>query len=117
MTLNDLGHEQKLALVALLKLFAMSDNAIEEGEAEEIGQVAEAFGDALYRELLDEVNERFKDETCLLEFLATIRDRGARDLIYGAIMEESMAAPSVHPRTDLLDWLTTEWQIAVRESD
>ncbi len=117
MTLTDLGHEQKLALVALLKLFAMSDNAISEGEQAEINQVAAAFGDATYRDLLDEVDQRFADEARLQAFLTTIRERGARELIYGIVMEESMCAPSLHPRTDLLDWLREAWQITVDETE
>jgi len=117
MRIEDLGYEQKLALVALLKLFALQDNAIGEGEQNEIDRVAAAFGDVPYRELLEEVDRRFEDESRLREFLTTIRERGARELIYGMVMEESMSAPSLHPRTDLLDWLRGAWEIVVDETE
>jgi len=117
MTLDDLDHEQKLALVALLELFAMADNSITEHEEAEISTVADHFGNETYRALLDEVDERFPNEQRLQSFLETIREQAAQELIYGMVMEESMNAPTIHPRTDFLDWLRSTWNIEVREEE
>ncbi len=117
MQLQDLNHRQQLALVALLECFALSDNTISEGEAEEIKLVAEAFGDETFRALLDEVNAEFEDESDLQDFLeADILDQDARDLIFGLILDLTMSSPVVHPRIELLDWLRATWDIAVTES-
>ena len=117
MRLQDLDHDQRVALVALLECFALSDNTISEGEAAEIRLVAETYGEATYRTLLDEVDSRFEGETELQAFLRDrITDPAARDLIFGLLLDLSMSSPVVHPRIDLLDWLRETWSIRVDES-
>ncbi|MBT3192741.1 MAG: hypothetical protein HN341_09330 [Verrucomicrobia bacterium] len=115
MTLSQLSHEQKLALVALLELFTMADGTVSDGEAEQINQIAEELGDAEYRTLLDETETRFEDIEMLKESLLTIRERAARELIYGLLMEEVMNAPTTGHRPELLEWLKAEWAIEVKE--
>jgi hypothetical protein len=116
MTLSQLSHEQKVALVALLELFTMADGTVSEGEAAQINQIAEGLGDAQYRELLDESEQRFNDVEMLKASLLTIQERGARELIYGLLMEEVMNAPSTSHRPELLDWLKDEWSIEVKDA-
>jgi hypothetical protein len=117
MQLQELDRDQRVALVALLECFALSDNTISEGEAAEIRLVAETYGDASYRELLDEVESRFEGETELQAFLRDqITDPTARELIFGLVLDLSMSSPVVHPRIDLLDWLRETWAIQVNET-
>ena len=115
MTLSQLDHEQKLALVALLELFTMADGMISEGEAAQINTIAEGLGDVAYRELLDEAETRFADVDMLKESLLTIKERGARELIYGLLLEEVMNSPAVSPSPELLEWLKDAWAIEVSE--
>ena len=116
MTLTELSHEQKLALVALLELFTMADGTVSDGEAAKINQIAEALGDAEYRALLDESEEQFADVEMLKEALQAIHEQGARELIYGLAMEEVMNSPSTTPCPEILGWLRSEWDIQVSEA-
>jgi len=114
MRIENLSHEQRIALVALVEAMAISDGAISEGEERKIGQVAEALGDEAYRSLLDEAEQRFADREQLREFLKTVTDAAAQELIYGAVMEEAVTVPSVdHAASELLNWLKGAWDIRV----
>jgi len=117
MTISGLSYEQKLALVALLELFVMADGLVTEGEVKEINQIASELGDAEYRELMNEADARFKGIDNLKELLTTIRERAARELIYGLVLEEVMSAPSPTKVPEILDWLKAEWQIEVSEAE
>ncbi len=116
MTLTQLSHEQKLALVALLELFTMADGTVSDGEVAQINRIADGLGDEAYRELLDETAERFADVEMLKASLLTINERAARELIYGFVLEEVMSSPSTTPIPDLLEWLRGEWQIEVSDA-
>jgi hypothetical protein len=116
MTLLQLDHEQKLALVALLELFTMADGVVSEGEAAQINKIAEGIGDEAYRDLLNVAEERFADVEMLKASLLTIKERGARELIYGLLMEEVMNSPAVSPSPALLDWLKEAWEVDVSEA-
>ena len=115
MTLSGLSHDQKLGLVALLELFAMSDGVVSESETKQINKIVEGLGDEEYRKLMDEADTQFADVDMLKSWLEAIKERGARELIYGLVMEEVMNAPTtVH--TELLDWLKSEWNIQVTDA-
>ncbi len=116
MTLSGLSHDQKLGLVALLELFAMSDGVISEGESKQINKIAEELGDEEYRELMEETDSQFADIEMLKSWLEAIKERGACELIYGMVMEEVMSAPATVHRPELLDWLKTVWEIKVTEA-
>ena len=112
MTIANLSHDQKLGLVALLEAVAMANREISEGEQKEIAMVATALGDEEYRKLIGEVETRFDGLDSLKEFLKTIEDKPARDLIFGTVWEESTADPLIkETESDLLDWLAKTWDI------
>ena len=116
MELTELTRNQQLALVALIENITMTDGTVVEGEQQKIGQIAEKLGEDNYRELLNDVDERIKDEDALKQFLLEVADQKARNLIYGAAMEEVMLAPSVsHGQSELLDWLKDKWTIEIQE--
>ncbi len=116
MTLTELSHEQKLALVALLELFTMADGTVSDGEVAQINRIADGLGDVAYRDLLDETEERFADVEMLKASLLAINERAARELIYGLVMEEVMNSPSTIPSPELLDWLKEKWEIEVSDA-
>jgi len=116
MTLSGLSHDQKLGLVALLELFAMSDGVVSEGETKQINKIVKGLGDEKYRKLIDEADSKFTDVDMLKSWLESIKERGARELIYGLVMEEVMNAPATTPSPELLDWLKAEWDIKVTDA-
>ena len=116
MELADLNRHQQIALVALIEKIAMSDGTVVEGEQKKIAQLTAKLGEDNDRELLDQVDERIPDRDALKKFLRTIDSQEARDLIYGAAMEEVMLAPStIHEESSFLAWLKDEWTIQVQE--
>ena len=116
MTLSGLSHDQKLGLVALLELFAMSDGVVSESETKQISKIAEGLGDEEYRELMNEADSQFADVDMLKSWLEAIKERGARELIYGLVMEEVMNAPTTTHSPELLAWLKDEWEIQVTDA-
>jgi len=115
MTIDKLSHEQRLGLVALLELVAMSDGTVSDGEVAQINKVANELGDEAYRSLLDEADARFADTAALKDFLEAIHDRQSRETIYGFIMEEAMSSPTVVSRHEIIEWLASTWNIEARE--
>ena len=98
--------------MALVEAATLSDGIVTEGEQAEIRKLAAALGDDCYRDLLEQVDERFPDLDKLKAFLATVDNTEARNLIYGTILEETMASPSVAGvKVDLLDWMSNAWDI------
>jgi len=116
MTFSDLDREQQVALVALVEAITLSDGYVSEGEEGEISKLADALGDEHYRELLEEVNERFPGIDELKAFLETVTDPDSRELIYGTILEETMQSPTAgHGDIALLDWLRDTWGMSDTE--
>ena len=114
MRLAELPHEQQVALVALLERVTMADGVVTEEEEDEIGHVAEEFGDELYRELVDEADEVFTSAKALKAFLQTVHEPEAQELIYGTVLEESITrAPPSQAGSEMLEWMTKAWDIHV----
>ena len=78
MTIKELAHNQKVALVALLEVLAVRDKAVSEGQERVIGNVAAELGDEEYRRLLDEAEMKFSDVESLKRFLKTIDEKPAQ---------------------------------------
>ena len=118
MTMEDLNHEQLVALAALIERITISDGTVSEGEAEEINVLVENLGEQEFRALLDEAEERFEDEDDLKAFFESIEDQEAGELIYGIALDEYMSSPTLEQSTpDLLDWLADTWNIDVSVDD
>lgn len=117
MDLSDLHADERLALVALLKVAVLADGTISDEEIEEIGDVVEAFGEGEYRKLADEVSRRFQSQDDLKTFLETIERPEARDLIYGFFLEEAAAEALRGRESELVDWLAEAWGIDVEIDD
>lgn len=116
MTFIELDREQQVALVALVEAVTLSDGYVSEGEEGQISKLADALGNDHYRGLLEAVNEKFPNVDTLKVFLSQLADPEARELIYGAILEETMASPTAeHGDIAILDWLRDEWNMSDRE--
>lgn len=114
MELQDLTHDERIGLVALIEAVAGSDNEVSDDEEAHIAEVADAFGDEAYRDLATEADERFPDEASLKTFLGTLARQDARELIYGTVL--ATALPDVIDRheSSLLGWLATAWKVTVQ---
>jgi hypothetical protein len=117
MELRDLNHDERLSLVALLGEVVESESSAAEPEANAIARVVEAFGEDEYRELVDEVDSRFTDETSFKTFLAGIGRQDARELIYGTVLETATAHTISTSESDVLDWLARTWNVHVEIAD
>ena len=115
MSIDKLSHEEKLGLVALLELVAMSDGTVSDGEIEQINLLVKQLGDDEYRSLLDEADNRFADVDDLKEFLKSFDRRDSQETIFGFVMEEAQKSPTVTNRHEIVDWLALTWDIAMRE--
>ena len=114
MELNELTHDEKLALVALVEVVVASDTEVSENEQDRIADLAAAFGEDAYRALVDEADERFADEEALKSFLTGITREDARELIYGTVLESALPDVIDTHESSLLGWLATAWGITVQ---
>ena len=91
MEIRDLSHDEKIALVALVRLLVSSDAEASEDEVDRIGEIADAFGGTeQYHQLAEEVDRRFADEDELKAFLATIDRQEAREVVFETALEVAM---------------------------
>ena len=116
MEITDLSHEERLALVAALEAVTLSDGEVSDPEQREIGLIAGQLGDETYRALLDEADPKFPGIEELKRYLEGIQGQQARELIYGMLLEETLAQPAAdHARSEFLAWLGQAWNIAVEQ--
>lgn len=80
MDLSNLDANERLALVALLKLFVSADGDVSEEEIAEIGKVVDAFGEEEYQRLVDEADRRFQSDAERRAFLGSITRQEAREV-------------------------------------
>jgi hypothetical protein len=113
MELNELNHEERLALVGLMECVATADLRGSAEEAAEVGEVAAALGEDAYRACLDESEHRFADETALRAFLRTIERQEARELIFSYAFDLAASDAVGSGENAILDWVALEWNIEV----
>ncbi len=118
MTLQELTHEQKVALAALMEIVAIADGEVSPAEKVRINRLVEALGEEAFRDLLTEAETRFTTPEALHAFLGTIEDQEARNLIYGVVLDEAMSTPTpLDLSAGLLRRLAQSWNIDVDVSD
>jgi hypothetical protein len=114
MNINELNHDERLALVALLKAVILAEQRVPIEEREELQCIVEELGEEPYQSLLSEVDERFSSEDDVRQCLAKISRQDARELIYGTIMEMALSASIDRGESEVLGWLADAWKIKVR---
>jgi hypothetical protein len=117
MELQELDHDERLALVALLELVLESDRRTVDGEVAEIDRVMDALGREEYQQLVAEVDRRFPTEVELQAFLPSIVRQDARDLIYGTALDTAIEDAVDLFESQLLDWLAKLWSVRVEFED
>lgn len=114
MDLSHLGPEEKLALVALMKLCVAANGEISDEENTEIGEVAVAIGEDEYRRLVEDADRRFGSEIELRPLLESIRRQEARDTIYGILLDATTGEAMQGRDLEVLAWLREAWQVQVK---
>jgi hypothetical protein len=114
MELTDLEPDERTALVGLLKLAVMSDGNVSEDELERVEDIVDALGEEVYQNTLDTFETRFPDLPAFQKFLRGITRQEARELIYGTILEGSIADSVEGRESDLLTWLAEAWNVEVK---
>jgi hypothetical protein len=117
MELSELNHDERTALVGLMKLVVLSDRDVSEDELEHIESVADAFGDGEYQRTLDAFDKRFVDIGPFRDFLRGITRQDARDLIFGTVLEAAGEGALEGGEADLLDWLSKAWNVKIEIAD
>jgi len=113
MELTDLDADERMALVALMKLIVMADGNVSEEEVEQVEAVVQAFGEEAYRSSMNEVDAKFPDEKSLKAFLAKTGRPEARELIYATILDTAISDAVEGHESELLNWLAKEWNVKV----
>ena len=114
MELEELNHDERLALVALLELVIASDREVAREELALIKRVMRELGADTYRALVAEADERFPNDDAAKAFLLTVERQEARELIYELALEAAMVHGILGHESELLTWLKRKWNILVR---
>lgn len=114
MDIKELNHNERLALVALIKAVIMPEEHVPIEEVEELQEIVDELGEDTYQSLLTEVEERFSSEDDVRQLLATISRQDARELIYGTIMEMALSESVDRVESEVLAWLADAWKIDVQ---
>jgi hypothetical protein len=117
MELSDLNHDERTALIGLMKLTVLSDGDVSEDELEHIETLVEAFGDGEYQRMLDAFEKRFVDVAPFRDFLRGVSRQDARDLIFGTVLEAAGEGALEGREADLLDWLSKTWNVKIEIAD
>jgi hypothetical protein len=113
MELRDLDHDERLALLGLVRFMGESNRDVTDEESATIAHIAAALGAESYRAIAAEADERFADEDALRAFLRGVGGPEARELIYGAVLEVALGDTIQKSESALLDWLAQEWRVQV----
>jgi hypothetical protein len=117
MELSDLTGEERVALAALVAAVVASDARASDEERAQLQRLVDAVGEAAWAEAANEAGARFRDEAALKAFLPAVTRQEARELIYGAVLAAALPDAVTPHESAILDWLGTEWGIAVRIED
>ena len=113
MTLQELTHDEQLALVALSAVTVISSRTVTDTEVAELDQLAHELGEDTFHDLAEQAEARFGERETLKTFLKTIVRPEARELIYGTALTEALADSMPHEEARFLEWLAAEWGIPV----
>jgi hypothetical protein len=114
MELQDLDHDEQLALLGLVQFIGESNRDVTDEESTAIAAIVSAIGAKRYRAVASEADLRFSDEDALRSFLKKVGRPEARERIYAAVLEVAMADTIQNSESEILGWLAREWRVPVR---
>lgn len=113
MELNDLSHNERVVMLALMEFLVEADSAGSSDEAVHVAELASAYGKENYLALLEEARGDRRTEEEFHELVASVESQETRDFIYGKVMECAMDDGIHHRESEFLEWLVNEWDIEV----
>jgi hypothetical protein len=114
MSIKELSKMEKLALVGLMEYVIMADNFLTDDEEAQVHALMAEIGAERYEELIDEFDAEYGDEADFRSLLESITRQEVRELVYGTILSAANANSLMGRSSDLLAWLTDEWEIDVQ---
>ena len=115
--LEDLNHEERVALLGLMQKVVAADGKVSDGEREEIAMLVDAFGEDGYREAFDEAAANFGDIESLKRFLTNVGRPEAREEIMGVVLEAAIPGAVEGHESELIEWLGKTWGIETTFED
>jgi hypothetical protein len=116
-TLASLSADERLALVALIERVLLSERSGDDDEIEALDKVVAEIGEDVYASLVAGVDTEFEDDDRLEEFLETITNQDARELILGTVVELAITDGVRADEDDWIKWVSDAWHVPVRIED
>ena len=113
MELEDLDQGERLVLVASLQLTIMADGRATPGEAAALDAVIARIGQARYDEAFEQASRQVRDLASFETVLPTVTREEARELIYGTVLETTLADSTGLAEEPLLESMARAWNIQV----
>lgn len=112
MTLQELQHDEKVALVALLGLMARLDGSASRDEITLLTRVIAELGEDAYEDVAADAAALDDDEIRLAA--RGVRRPEARAVLFELLYDMAIKQSIVEREAQLLDWLRAEWQLPAR---
>lgn len=113
MTLEELEHDEKVALVALLGLMARLDGSASRDEITLLTRVIRELGEDAYEEVA--ADAAALDDDGVRQAARDVTRPEAREVLYELLYDMALHESVVEREAELLAWLRTEWQLPARE--
>jgi hypothetical protein len=111
MEFKDLNHNELVALVGLSGRIAMADYIVSEEEDKFIEIIVNEVGEENYRQAIDEyLNSAFTPES-FRDYLLTIDNQEARELIFATVFEEAEIESVEENEYEVIQWLQDVWNL------
>ncbi len=115
MTLEELDHGEKVALVALLGLMARLDGSASRDEITLLTRVIAELGEDAYEDVA--ADAAALDDDAIKAAATHITRPEARAVLYELLYDMAIKESIVEREAELLDWLRGEWQLPARGAD
>lgn len=111
MEIADLTHDEKLALIGLLKAVIRADQEFSSEEADELKKIGQEMGNEVFKTVVREAILKFKTLDELKEFSQGIQRQEARELIFHYLYEMALPGTIVPAEARVLKWLVQVWDL------
>jgi hypothetical protein len=112
MKLDELNEEERLALVALLKLVVQADMEVTREEHVVLRGIASRVGEEAFWGAVEAAKPLVKTREDARTLARRVSRPEAQAAIYAALVEAAEPGKVVEPELKVLDWLAETWQKA-----
>lgn len=111
MEVSELTHEERLALVGLMKAVIQADRIYSDEESEELRKVAKLFGKEQFQQTVAEARELFRTLSDIKDYAVRVERPEARELMFELLDDLAQQDDLVQEERELLGWLSRQWEI------